>query len=79
MGGMMRLSLDRSPIASGDVSFLATDVGSVNHEMVILRLPYGQIVGTRPIGTDAKIDENGSLGEASKACAADMFAQLTVN
>jgi uncharacterized cupredoxin-like copper-binding protein len=70
MGGMMRVSLDRSTIVAGEISFLAINGGSVNHELVILPLPPGQIVGTRPIGADAKIDENGSLGEASKTCAA---------
>ncbi len=69
MGGMMRLSLDRSNVASGQVSFLAINGGSVNHELIILPLPTDQIVGTRPIGTDAKVDEAGSLGEASNTCA----------
>jgi uncharacterized cupredoxin-like copper-binding protein len=68
-GSMMRLSLDRSTIAAGEISFLAANVGSVNHELVILPLPSGQIAGTRPVGADAKIDESGSLGEASKTCA----------
>ncbi len=67
-GGMMRLSLDRSTVAHGQVSFLAINAGSVGHELVILPLPIGQIVGTRAIGADAKIDENGSLGEASSTC-----------
>ena len=67
-GGMMRLSLDRSTVAHGQVSFLAINAGSVGHEVVILPLPIGQIVGTRAIGADAKIDENGSLGEASSTC-----------
>jgi uncharacterized cupredoxin-like copper-binding protein len=33
--------------------------------MVIVPLPESQVVGTRPINGDAKIDEAGSLGEAS--------------
>jgi uncharacterized cupredoxin-like copper-binding protein len=69
-GGAMRLSLDRNTTAAGDVSFLASNVGSVTHELLILPLPAGQIVGTRPINADAKIDEAGSLGEASNSCAA---------
>ena len=70
MGGMMRLSLDRSTVSHGQVSFLAINGGNINHELVILPLPADQIVGTRTIGADAKIDENGSLGEASNTCAA---------
>ena len=70
MGGMMRLSLDRNTVSHGQVSFLAINGGNINHELVILPLPVDQIVGTRTIGADAKIDENGSLGEASNTCAA---------
>jgi len=40
--------------------------GGVDHEMVILPLASSQDVGTRPIGGDARIDEAGSLGEASR-------------
>lgn len=70
MGGMMRLSLDRSTVAAGQVTFLAVNAGNINHELVVLALPVDQIVGTRPIGADGKIDETGSLGEASNSCAA---------
>jgi len=49
------------------VSFVVTNGGSVDHEMVILPLPNPQAVGARTIGGDAKIDETGSLGEASRS------------
>src|SRR4029078_1910019 len=39
----------------------------MSHEMVILPLGASQVVGTRPFGGDAKIDEAGSLGEASNS------------
>ena len=64
-GGSMRLSADQVTVAHGTVSFLVTNGGGINHEMVILPLPTSQTVGTRPIGANAKIDEAGSLGEAS--------------
>jgi uncharacterized cupredoxin-like copper-binding protein len=67
-GGAMRLSTDHATVASGTTSFLATNFGSRSHELVILPLPDSQIVGTRPIGGDGKIDEAGSLGEASNTC-----------
>lgn len=70
MTGMMRLTLDRSTVTHGQVSLLAINAGNVNHELVILPLPTGQIVGTRAIGADARIDETGSLGEASNTCSA---------
>jgi hypothetical protein len=47
------------------VPFLVTNGGSIDHEMVIVTLSNSQAVGTRPIGGDAKIDEAGSLGQAS--------------
>ncbi|MCB5282235.1 MULTISPECIES: sulfocyanin-like copper-binding protein [unclassified Arthrobacter] len=69
LGGAMRMTADRNTVAHGTVSFLATNAGTISHELVILPLPESQIPGTRPIGADAKIDETGSLGEASNTCA----------
>lgn len=67
MGGM-RLTGDRATVPHGRVSFLVTNAGRYTHEMVILPLPGTQIAGTRPVGGDGKIDEAGSLGEASATC-----------
>jgi uncharacterized cupredoxin-like copper-binding protein len=67
-GGAMRLSTDHAIVARGAVSFLATNFGGRSHELVILPLSDSQIVGIRPIGGDGKIDEAGSLGEASNTC-----------
>jgi uncharacterized cupredoxin-like copper-binding protein len=64
--GAMGLIADHATVPHGTVSFLVTNDGSINHEMVILPLRDSQAVGARPIGGDAKIDEAGSLGEASK-------------
>jgi uncharacterized cupredoxin-like copper-binding protein len=69
-GGMMRLSATTSSVTRGTISFVATNVGSVNHEFLVLPLPEGQIVGTRAIHDDGRIDELGSLGEASNTCGA---------
>ena len=69
-GGMMRLLAAPATVPAGRVSFVATNVGSIDHELVILPVPDGQIVGTRPIGGDGTIDESGSLGEASNSCSA---------
>lgn len=46
-GGMMHLSLDKSAVAPGQVSFLAINGGSVSHELVVLPLPDDQLVGTQ--------------------------------
>jgi uncharacterized cupredoxin-like copper-binding protein len=64
----MRLQADRATVRHGTVSFLVTNGGSITHELVVLPLPESQIVGTQPFGGDGKIDEAGSLGEASKTC-----------
>jgi uncharacterized cupredoxin-like copper-binding protein len=69
-GGMMRLTMNRSSVAAGTVSFLATNAGNIVHELVILPLVAPQTVGSRTIGDDARIDEGGSLGEASATCGA---------
>jgi uncharacterized cupredoxin-like copper-binding protein len=65
--GAMGLRTDRATVAHGAVSFVVTNAGDVKHEMVILPLAHSQIVGTRPFGGDAKVDEAGSLGEASNS------------
>lgn len=69
MGGAMRMTVDRSTVAHGTVSFLVTNGGTVSHELVVLPLPDNQIPGTRQLGGDGTIDESGSLGEASNTCA----------
>ena len=56
-GGGMRLSADHSTVAHGKVSFLVTNAGSINHEMVILPLSGNEGAQTRPVGDDGKIDE----------------------
>ena len=63
-GRYMRLNADHATVRHGTVSFLVTNGGSINHEAVVL--PDDHVVGTRPMGGDAKIDETGSLGEASR-------------
>jgi len=65
-GGFMALSADHATVPHGTVSFLVTNDGSIDHELVILPLAGSQTAGARPVGGDAKIDEAGSLGEASK-------------
>ena len=67
-GGMMRLAADTTSVPHGAVSFVATNLGSVNHELVILSLPSDQIVGTRSLRADSTIDEATSIGEASNTC-----------
>jgi uncharacterized cupredoxin-like copper-binding protein len=67
-GGMMRLTVDTASVPHGVVSFVATNLGSINHELVVLPLPTDQIVGTRVPRADSTIDETTSIGEASNTC-----------
>lgn len=65
--GAMGLKANPVTVPHGTVTFRVTNAGAVNHEMVILPLGASQVVGTRPFDGDAKVDEAGSLGEASKS------------
>lgn len=69
-GGAMRLSIDQALVGRGTVSFLATNGGSISHELVILPLADSQVVGTRPVSREGQVDEERNLGEASSNCGA---------
>ena len=66
--GAMALRADRVTVPAGSVSFLVANNGSITHELVILPLSGNQPAGARSIGTDSRVDEAGSLGEASNSC-----------
>ena len=71
MMGMMRILINPATVPPGQVSFRVTNAGALNHELVVLPLAKGQYPGQRAIGPDGKVDEAGSLGEASRTCGAD--------
>ena len=66
--GMMRIYLNPATVAAGQMSFRALNTGWLNHELVVLPLAQGQFPGQRLIGPDGRVDESGSLGEASRTC-----------
>ncbi|MFE6157135.1 sulfocyanin-like copper-binding protein [Streptomyces sp. NPDC057889] len=68
--GMMRLSAAPSTVPAGVVSLRVINVGALPHEVVVLPLPAGQAAGERPTGSDGKVNEAGSRGEASRSCGA---------
>jgi uncharacterized cupredoxin-like copper-binding protein len=70
MGGTMRIMTNRSTVPAGTVSFRVGDAGTLVHELVILPLSPGAQVGQRVVGSDGRVDETGSLGEASTTCGA---------
>ena len=70
MGGTMRVLASRHDVQAGTVSLRVANVGSLVHELVVLPLASGEQVGSRSVGNDAKVSEDGSLGEASRTCGA---------
>lgn len=68
--GMMSITARPGAAPARPVSFVATNTGSLTHELVVLPLDPGARVGQRAVGADNKVDESGSLGEASNNCGA---------
>lgn len=70
MGRANRMGLSAFPavVTQGKVNIVVTNMGMRTHEVVVLPLADGQEVGTRIVGADGKVDESGSLGEASNNC-----------
>lgn len=66
----MRLIANPITVRAGIVSLLVHNSGSRTHELVVLPLPDNQSAGARTVGADGRIEETGSLGEASRSCAA---------
>jgi uncharacterized cupredoxin-like copper-binding protein len=70
LGAPMMLRAQPSSVPAGPVSLVVENVGWRTHELVVLSLAPGAVVGQRAIGADGKVDESGSLGEASASCRA---------
>ncbi|WP_079047612.1 sulfocyanin-like copper-binding protein [Streptomyces hirsutus] len=68
--GTMYLRAAPSTVPAGLVSLRVVNVGALPHEVVVLPLSAGQAAGERPTGSDGKVSEAGSLGEASRSCGA---------
>jgi uncharacterized cupredoxin-like copper-binding protein len=70
LGVHMMLRAAPAAVAAGKVSLVAANMGWRTHELVILPLSAGESAGQRDSGPDGKVDEAGSLGEASASCGA---------
>jgi uncharacterized cupredoxin-like copper-binding protein len=68
---MMRLVAVPSEVPAGTVSLRVHNDGALTHEVVVLPLGHDQYPGRRAIGVDGKVEESGSLGEASRTCGPD--------
>lgn len=67
LGAHMMLRSAPTTIPAGTVTFVATNRGWRTHELVVIPLPVGR-AGARTAGPDGKVEEAGSLGEASTPC-----------
>lgn len=77
MGARMRLQATPSREPAGPISLIVSNVGWRTHELVILPLTAGAAAGQRVAGSDGKVSETGSLGEASNNCASGAGRVLT--
>jgi uncharacterized cupredoxin-like copper-binding protein len=77
-GTVMMVSLYATPslIHAGEVTFVATNVGALTHELLILPAPRNG-VGSRDMKSNGTIDESTSLAEASSACGAGPGGGIT--
>lgn len=70
VGAHMTLRASPATVPAGQISLVASNRGWRTHELVILPLPAGAAAGQHVPGPDGKIIESGSVGEASRSCAA---------
>ena len=77
LGGRMMLNAAPTAVAAGTVSLMARNVGWRTHELIVLPLTGAARAGERVAGPDGKVDEAGSLGEASSSCAAGQGEGIT--
>ncbi len=68
LGARMMLRAVPATVPAGPITLVAENMGWRTHELVILPLADGASPGQRVSGADGKVDESGSLGEASTAC-----------
>ena len=68
LGAHMMLRASPATIPTGQITVVASNLGWRTHELVILPLPGGAAAGQRVPGSDGKVAETGSLGEASRRC-----------
>lgn len=68
-GGMM-VHVAPQSVPADTVSFVALNHGTETHELIVLPLTSSASPGSRILGADNRVSEDGSLGEASNDCAA---------
>jgi uncharacterized cupredoxin-like copper-binding protein len=77
LGAHMMLRVSPAAIPAGRMSVVASNLGWRTHELVILPLAVGAAAGQRVPGSDGKVAETGSLGEASLSCGSGTGTGIT--
>jgi uncharacterized cupredoxin-like copper-binding protein len=77
MGAQMRLQATPATEPAGPISLVVSNLGWRTHELVILPLAGSAAVGQRVPGSDGKVSETGSVGEASRSCGSGAGDGLT--
>lgn len=77
LGSQMMLRAAPATVPAGQISLVASNLGWRTHELVIFPLADGATAGQLVPAADGRVDETGSLGEASSSCAADAGDGIT--
>ena len=77
LGAQMMLTATPATVPAGQITLVAQNIGWRTHELVILPLAAGALAGQRVPAVNGKVNEIGSLGEASNSCAAGVGEGIT--
>ena len=64
---VMSVMVSPTSAVAGEVSFRVWNAGTIVHELVVMPM-VADGAGSRAVGSDGKVSESGSLGEASQSC-----------
>ena len=70
MAGPMSVDVTPTSVPTGTISLRVANNGVRVHELVVLPLADGAQAGRLAVGSDGRVNEDASLGEASATCAA---------
>ncbi len=65
----MKISVDRTSVAAGQVTFVVKNSGVVVHELVVLRTDVAQDKVAKDMDEAGKMDETGNVGETGDVIA----------
>lgn len=67
VNGPMTMTVDKTSVAAGSVTFTASNTGTIEHEVIVLKTdtPVDQLT----VGSDHRVSEDDSVGEISEFAA----------